>query len=64
LNKERAEHDCESHMMTNKPPYTITDKAADYLAKIVETASCKNTELLKDKDEGNRISYLRFFIAV
>ena len=25
--------------MTNKPPYTITDKAADYLAKIVETVT-------------------------
>ena len=25
--------------MTGKPPYTITEKAADYLAKIVETAT-------------------------
>jgi Fic family protein len=25
--------------MANKPPYTITEKAADYLAKIVETAT-------------------------
>lgn len=25
--------------MVNKPPYTITEKAADYLAKIVETAT-------------------------
>ncbi|GHV83686.1 Fic family protein [Spirochaetia bacterium] len=25
--------------MTSKPPYTITEKAADYLAKIVETAT-------------------------
>ena len=26
-------------MKTNKPPYTITEKAADFLAKIVETAT-------------------------
>ena len=26
-------------MKTNRPPYTITEKAADYLAKIVETAT-------------------------
>ncbi len=26
-------------MMSNKPPYTITEKAADYLARIVETAT-------------------------
>jgi hypothetical protein len=26
-------------MMIEKPPYTITEKAADYLAKIVETAT-------------------------
>ena len=26
-------------MMTNKPPYTITEKAADYLAKIVEAVT-------------------------
>jgi Fic family protein len=26
-------------MMANKPPYTITEKAADYLAKIVETVT-------------------------
>lgn len=26
-------------MMSNKPPYTITEKAADYLAKIVETVT-------------------------
>jgi predicted house-cleaning noncanonical NTP pyrophosphatase (MazG superfamily) len=25
--------------MRNKPPYTITEKAADYLAKIVETVT-------------------------
>ncbi len=25
--------------MTNKPPYTITEKSADYLAKIVETVT-------------------------
>jgi hypothetical protein len=25
--------------MTNKPPYTITEKAADNLAKIVETVA-------------------------
>lgn len=25
--------------MNNKPPYTITEKAADYLAKIVETVT-------------------------
>lgn len=25
--------------MPNKPPYTITEKAADYLAKIVETVT-------------------------
>jgi Fic family protein len=25
--------------MANKPPYTITEKAADYLAKIVETVT-------------------------
>ena len=25
--------------MYNKPPYTITEKAADYLAKIVETVT-------------------------
>lgn len=27
------------YVMTGKPPYTITEKAADYLAKIVETAT-------------------------
>ena len=31
--------DHEGDMMTNKPPYTITEKAADYLAKIVETVT-------------------------
>lgn len=42
--------------MTNKPPYTITEKSADYLAKIVETVT--KLEYATDFNRNIRLHWL------
>ncbi len=54
--------------MANKPPYTITEKAADYLAKIVETVTRLEygTEFKRDirLHRENRVKTIHSSLAI
>ena len=64
----QTEHECKGDTMKNIPPYTITEKAANYLAKIVEAVTRLEfgTEFRRDirLHRENRIRTIHSSLAI